>query len=295
MPGEGKHRRGLLSQNYGVLSSWGMDPIEKKPLHHFYPGSWIFSMGSVGCNFRCKFCQNYRIAQEIPDTTVKITPDEVIHRALSAPGNIGIAYTYNEPTVSFEFVLECAVLARQKGLKNVLVTNGFIEARPLEELLPYIDAMNIDIKGTETFYKDLAYGRLGPVKETVKMAYRHCHVEITHLIIPGMNDGEGEIEDLAGWISSLRRDIPLHLSRYFPSYRLHLPPTPVKAVERARDIALKYLDYVYTGNGGDPRSSNTYCPRCGALVIMRCGYEVKIHLEGKACPRCSAEISLVMG
>lgn len=291
-----KNLQGILSsQSYGIISSWGLDPIEKKPLYHYYPGRHIFSIGSVGCNFRCKFCQNWQIAQRTQVSAVEMSPGEVVEEALRQPENLGIAYTYNEPTVGYEFVLECAEIARKRGLKNVLITNGFMEKEPLEELLPYIDAMNIDVKGyTEAFYRDMTSGSLGAVKQTVERACAQCHVEITTLVIPGMNDEDSEIRDMAGWLSGLRRDIPLHLSRYFPSYQLDIRETPVTTVERARQVALEHLDYVYTGNGADPGSGDTYCPRCGNPVISRRGYRVKIHLSKGRCPHCGEAIAVIM-
>lgn len=282
----------LVASSYGIVSSWGMDPIEKKPLYHFFPGSRIFSVGGVGCNFRCQFCQNWQIAQTARISAVRITPEEVAAEALLHPENLGIAYTYNEPTVGFEFVSDCAKLVREKGLKNVLVTNGFIEKEPLDELLPYIDAMNIDIKGNEQFYKDMISGRLSPVKDTVERAYSKCHVEITNLVIGGVNDTDREIDDLAKWISGLSKDIPLHITRYFPSYKLNLPATPIMTVERARQTALKHLNFVYTGNGGDPRSSDTYCPNCGYTVISRRGYRTQNYLADNRCPRCGQSMDI---
>jgi pyruvate formate lyase activating enzyme len=262
-----------------------MDPIEKKPLYHFFPGSWIFSVGSFGCNFRCKFCQNWQIAQLTEVPTEEISAEELVNVASRQKDNIGIAYTYNEPTIWYEYVIECASLARKKGLKNVLVTNGFIEKEPLEKLLPFIDAMNIDVKAyTEDFYRDITFGKLSPVKRTVEIAQKSCHVEITTLLIPGMNDGEDEVEALAKWLASLRKDIPLHLTRYFPNFKLDLPPTPVETIRRAREIAMKYLDYVYTGNVVDEEGSNTYCPKCGELLIARQGYDVEV-LGGAKCQK----------
>jgi len=275
----------LYSANYAKVSSWGMDPIEKKPLYHFFPGSWIFSVGSFGCNFRCKFCQNWQIAQLTEVPTEEISAEELVNVASRQKGNIGIAYTYNEPTIWYEYVIECARLAREKGLKNVLVTNGFIEKEPLEKLLPFIDAMNIDVKAyTEDFYTDITFGKLSPVKRTVEIAQKSCHVEITTLLIPGMNDGEDEVEALAKWLASLRKDIPLHLTRYFPNFKLDLPPTPVETIRRARKIAMKHLDYVYTGNVVDEEGSNTYCPKCGELLIARRGYDVEV-LGGAKCQK----------
>jgi len=284
----------LYSVNYGRVSSWAMDPIEKKPLYHFYPGSMIFSVGSTGCNFRCKFCQNWQIAQLTDIPTLQISPGELIETAKRKEENIGIAYTYNEPTIWYEYILECAKLARYAGLKNVLVTNGFIEKEPLQELLPYIDAMNIDVKAfSEDFYQDLVFGSLLPVKQTVEIAQARCHVEVTMLIIPGMNDRDEEIEELAKWLLSLRKDIPLHITRYFPNFKLDIPPTPVERIKTARDIAMKYLDYVYTGNIADDVGNNTYCPTCKKLIIRRAGYKTHSKVKDNKCPYCKGFVSLI--
>ncbi|MCG0275772.1 MAG: AmmeMemoRadiSam system radical SAM enzyme [Thermosediminibacteraceae bacterium] len=284
----------LYSANYGKISSLGLDPIEKKPLYHFYPGSLIFSVGSFGCNFRCKFCQNWQIAQGKEVPTEYVPAEQLVKIAKSQHDNIGIAYTYNEPSIWYEYVIECANLAKKEGLKNVLVTNGFIEKEPLEQLLPYVDAMNIDVKAyTEDFYKNLAFGDLSKVKQTVERAAEACHVEITTLLIPGLNDREEEVEALACWLSSIRRDIPLHLTRYFPNYKMDLPPTPVSTLKKAREIAMRYLDYVYTGNVADEEGNSTYCPRCQEAVIRRYGYRVQMKIRDARCPKCGYEISVV--
>lgn len=285
----------LYTLNYGRVSSYGVDPIEKKPLYHFYPGSLIFSLGTLGCNFRCRFCQNWQIAQVEDGPAVEITPERAVELARSFKGNIGIAYTYSEPLIWYEYVLETARLAKEKGLKNVLVTNGFVNEKPLKDLLPYIDAMNIDVKGfTREFYKEYIKGDLIPVIETVERASKECHVEITTLLIPGLNDSEEDIRALSRWLGSLKRDIPLHLTRYFPNYKMDLPPTPVETMKKAREIAAAELDYVYLGNIRN-EGNNTYCPRCRTLLIERTG-TVKfqgLSQNGK-CSNCGREINIVM-
>ena len=258
----------LYSLNYDRISAIAMDPIEKKPLYHFYPGSYILSAGSVGCNFKCSFCQNYSISQT-DEAADEITPEDLVYTALSQKNNIGIAYTYNEPSIWYEFVYEASKLAREKGLKNVLVTNGFISEEPLKKLLPFIDALNIDVKAfTEKYYRDVCKGMLEPVKRTVMIASEKCHVEVTTLVVTDLNDSMDEIGQIAKWLSSINRDIPLHLSRYFPNYKLYNDPTPVNTLIAAKEEAEKYLNYVYIGNlwGYD---SSTYCPNCKAEVVKR--------------------------
>jgi pyruvate formate lyase activating enzyme len=241
----------LYSLNYGKITSIALDPIEKKPLYRFKPGSKILSVGTFGCNLKCSFCQNWTIAHVDADT-YDITPESLVYKAkeLEHDGNIGIAYTYNEPSIWYEFVYDTARLAREAGLSNILVTNGFIGKEAMLELLPYIDAMNIDVKAyTETFYNEVCKGTLENVKDTVELVAGKCHVEITTLVIPTLNDALPEISDLAKWISSISSEIPLHLSRYFPNYKLqNIPPTPKETLVECRKEALKYLEYVYLGN-----------------------------------------------
>lgn len=241
----------MYSLNYGKISSIALDPIEKKPLYRFKSGSKILSIGTFGCNLKCSFCQNWEIAHDNP-RLYEVTSETVVSKAkeLVSEGNIGIAYTYNEPTIWYEFVYDTAVLAKEEGLSNVLVTNGFIGREALLMLLPYIDAMNIDVKAyTASFYKNICGGVLENVKETVELAAEKCHVEVTTLVIPTLNDELKEISEIAKWLSSISRKIPLHLSRYFPNYKmLNIPPTPKDTLFRAREEAQKYLDYVYLGN-----------------------------------------------
>lgn len=281
----------LYTRNYAACSSYALDPIEKKPLYHFYPGSYIFSVGTWGCNFACRFCQNWQIAQDEPDTR-ELTPAKAVDTAAGEPRNIGLAYTYSEPGVWYEFVLDTARLARERGLKNVLVTNGFINPQPLAELLPYIDALNIDVKAfNEKFYQEICAGRLAEVKRTVEQAAAASHVEVTCLVVPGLNDDPGELEALAAWLAGLSRDIPLHFSRYFPNYRLNTPPTPVATLETAMEAARRHLNYVYIGNVG-AEGVNTHCPECGELVIDRLRRQSRLS-GNKKCPQCGSAIAIV--
>jgi pyruvate formate lyase activating enzyme len=285
----------LYSIIYAEVSSSGFDPIEKKPLYHFYPGRRIFSLGTVGCNFACPYCQNWNISQaEAP--TRQILPREAANLALEN-NSIGIAYTYSEPLIWYEYVLDTSKLARQKNLVNVLVTNGFINEEPLKELLPFIDAMNIDVKAfTEDFYKNICKGELAPVLRTAEMAKKEgTHLEVTNLIIPTLNDKEEEIEKLVDWVaSSLGVDTPLHFSRYFPQYKFDIPATPASTLTRAREIALKKLRYVYLGNISEPEAEATYCYNCSKPLIKRRGYTILEYeiKEGK-CKHCGTKIDIV--
>lgn len=242
----------IVAENYGKITSIGMDPIEKKPLRRFFPGSQILSVGSYGCNFRCSFCQNYRISMiETPVDTLNISPSQLVRHALDfvPKGNIGLAYTYNEPLVGYEFVMDCAKLAVEKGLKNVVVTNGYINEKPLKALLPYIHAFNIDLKGFSTeFYKKVG-GDLEVVKNTITIAAEKSHVEVTTLVIPGENDKDEEIRRLSQWLASVDKAIPLHLSRFFPTFRmLDKEPTSIDHIYNLANIARESLLYVYEGN-----------------------------------------------
>jgi len=244
----------LYSMIFEQASSLSLDPIEKKPLYKFHPGSKILSVGTVGCNFKCPFCQNHSIAMAHADKadTIKITSEDLVRKAIELipQGNIGIAYTYNEPTVWYEYIYETAKLAKSKGLVNVLVTNGYINRNPLEHILPFIDAMNIDLKAfNEDFYRKIVKGNLEDVKSTIKISAEKCHVEITTLIIPGLNDSINEMEEMTQWLSSISSDIPLHLSRFFPRYEMtNKPATSIKTLTDLERIARRHLKNVYLGN-----------------------------------------------
>jgi pyruvate formate lyase activating enzyme len=288
----------LYTHNYGKISALAMDPVEKKPLYHFFPGKYILSLGTVGCNFRCSFCQNHHIAQRgvydkgEEDNFYEADQGYLLSLCRQEEDCIGIAYTYNEPSIWYEYVLDTAKHIKSASLKNVLVTNGYISEKALSELLPYIDAMNIDLKGfTEEYYRDVCGGSLEYVKSNIEAAVQKCHVEITTLIIPGCNDSEKEMEELSKWLSSVKSSVPLHLSRYFPRYKMKEEPTSAKLLNSLKKIADSYLEYVYIGNlQGD--AVNTYCPKCGALLISREGGIFLEHLDDGICSKCGKVIEI---
>ncbi|NLB17405.1 MAG: AmmeMemoRadiSam system radical SAM enzyme, partial [Syntrophomonadaceae bacterium] len=281
----------LQATNYGEVSSIGLDPIEKKPLYHFYPGRNILSVGTVGCNFSCGFCQNYQIAHDNPPTRF-VSPQELLDLAQEAQNHdsIGVAYTYSEPFMWYEYLVDAMPIVRAAGLKNVLGTNGYINLEPLQAILSDIDAMNIDIKSFgDKFYRSQCRGRLEPVKETIEYCVRRTHVELTCLLITGLNDSVEEVEALCQWIAGIDANIPLHLSAYHPAYKLILPPTPRNTMEMAGQIASRYLQYVYVGNMAG-FSNDSYCPNCQTLLVARQGYKVKIeNLVGSGCGACGEE------
>lgn len=285
----------LYTLNYGQCSSCNADPMEKKPLYHFYPAHTILSVGTFGCNLRCGFCQNWEIAHGSPPT-LSLTPEQVVTiTKAQGPRCVGVAYTYSEPVVWYEFVLDTARQVREAGLKNVLVTNGFITEEPLRRLLPYIDAMNIDVKSfRDDYYKRVCAGRLEPVLRTVEIAREHCHVEVTNLLVTGLNDSEEEIAELVNWLAGLDPNIPLHFSRYFPNFEMDKPPTPLNTLYRARELARQKLRYVYLGNVWDEEADTTYCPECGAAVIRREGYKVRaIQLKDGKCGACGMPVNVI--
>ena len=242
----------VVSLSYGRHTSVALDPVEKKPFARWHSGKFIISVGTFGCNLRCPFCQNDSISQaDASIETSFLSPGDLVSLAKKyvTRGNIGIAFTYNEPLIGFEYVRDTARLAKVAGLSAALVTNGYVTQEKLHEILPYIDAMNIDLKGwTEKYYEWLG-GHIEPVKETIKTAAQKCHVEVTTLIVPGRNDSEQEMDEESHWLASISEDMPLHISRYFPRYMTQdIPPTPVEKIYRLVDAAKKNLKYVYSGN-----------------------------------------------
>lgn len=275
------NRQGVLyADTWGHLSATHFDPVEKKPLYHFHPGSEILSLGSLGCNFKCACCQNYEISQSgikgFP-RLLEMNVAEVIKKANSNPANIGIAYTYNEPFVWYEYMFDIAEKAHSEGLKNVVVSNGYVNSEPLLALLPFIDAFNIDLKAFDAkSYKAFSGGELPFVMHTLSEIKRAGkHLEITMLVVPGLNDSLSRFEAMIEWITThLGRQVPLHLSRYFPQYKMNEPPTPVNTLVTMAERAMEKLDFVYMGNVAGSEYQQTRCPECGQVILDRRGYTV---------------------
>jgi pyruvate formate lyase activating enzyme len=277
---------------YGIISAYSLDPVEKKPLYHYFPGHNILSMGSYGCNMKCDFCQNYHISQNIPGNKVSEKQiDKIVNDSLNAENNIGVAFTYNEPIIWYEFMRDVAEKVKKEGLHTVMVSNGFVNPGPLAEITKFIDAFNIDLKAFNgSFYKKLTGSEIGPVKNTLRqIASSGKHLEVTTLIIPGENDDEKEMEQQTKWMADeLGKDIPFHLSRYFPTYQRNNPPTTEASLKKLFEIASENLDYVYLGNNHSGSGQNTACSECGTTVTIRSGYEtetVNLDNEGK-CTGC---------
>jgi len=296
-----ENRRGVLETLvYGKVIARHIDPIEKKPLFHFLPGSLSYSIATVGCNFKCRFCQNADIAQMPSDCNGRImgdtfTPEDVVAAALKGDCKT-IAYTYTEPTVYFEFAYDTAKLATEKGIRNVFVTNGYMTEEALQMIHPFLDAANVDLKAfTEDFYRTTCKAKLVHVKETLKrMKSLGIFVEVTTLIIPGLNDDKKELENLSAFlVETLGPEIPWHISRFHPTYKLmDRPPTPVETLIRARDIGIKAgLKYVYTGNVPGESGEKTFCDQCDHLLIDRWGFYVRDNrVKNGKCPKCGAVV-----
>ncbi len=278
----------LYTEIYGEVSSFWKDPIEKKPLYHFYPGSTAFSIGTVGCNFACDFCQNYSISQEKAFTRYFSSRDIVE----MAKDTEGIAFTYNEPTIWYEFMYETAKLAKENGLYTVMVTNGYINEEPLKKLIEYMDAFNIDVKGDRKFYEKLCHAPFYDVFRSVRTVFENDrHIEVTNLIIPGWNDKKEQIEEICDKLYEISPEIPIHFTRFYPHYRMkNTEPTPMETLEMAEKIAKERgLYYVYLGNVWG-RPDITYCPECGRELIKRIGFDiVENKVKDGHCP-CGKKI-----
>lgn len=296
-----ENRDGVLyTLIYAMVSSEAIDPIEKKPLFHFNPGSDVYSLGTIGCNFRCKHCQNWTISQVGLDgsNSIEISPELAVKRALAAECR-SIAWTYNEPTIWYEYTYDCAKLAKEAGLDTAYVTNGYITPEALEHIAPYLDAFRVDIKAfSESFYKEIVGAKLSPVLESAKLARKlGMHVEVVNLIIPTLNDSENELRELSKWVcEKLGENTPVHFTRFQPYYKMkHLPPTPVKTIEMAHRVALEEgLKYVYIGNVFGHEFENTFCPSCNELLIRRGVFDVKEFNidEANKCRKCGELINI---
>jgi pyruvate formate lyase activating enzyme len=284
---------------YGKAIAAHVDPIEKKPLYHFLPGTTSFSIATVGCNFRCVFCQNADISQLSDSSHVvgqDLPPSRVVEAALNH-GCDSISYTYTEPTVFFEYALDTSRLAREKGLKNVFVTNGYMTPEAIQEIHPYLDAANIDLKSfQDSFYRRYCGARLQPVLDSIQdMHRRGIWVELTTLIIPGHNDSPQELRDIAQFIAGLDADIPWHVSRFVGRYKMaDTPPTPPETIHRAIEVGKDAgLRYIYAGNLPGDDAENTRCPSCGQVAVQRVGYSTRIRLDGNRCAGCGCELPLI--
>ncbi len=288
----------LYSLNSDRVVSAGIDPIEKKPLYHFHPGSRSFSIAAMGCNFSCRFCQNHEISVVEDERAIRgdaLEPERIVALA-KGNGCRSISYTYTEPTVFFELTLETAKRARAAGLGNVLVSNGYMSAAALSLLGPFLDGANIDLKSfRDEFYRNYCAARLGPVLDTIRaMKAAGIWVEVTTLLIPGLNDDAAEIDELIGFLLDLGADVPWHVSRFFPRHRLTgLPPTAAGAIHRCLERAeARGVHFAYGGNLADSRWSHTRCPRCQATLIERSGYQVTVTgLRAGACAACGAKVA----
>jgi pyruvate formate lyase activating enzyme len=288
----------LYTMVYGNPCALQVDPIEKKPFFHFLPGSAAFSLATAGCNLHCLYCQNWEISQIPPEESdfTPLPPQEVV-TAATRSNSASIAFTYSEPIVFFEYMYDTASMARSAGLRSVVVSAGYINPEPLQELCTVVDAIKIDLKGiNERFYREVCSATLGPVLDSIRtIAASGVHLEIVNLVVPTLNDDLQDMRTLAQWVrQEVGVDVPLHFSRFHPEYRmLDLPMTPVETLQRAREIALEEgLHYVYIGNvPGDP-GSNTYCPRCGKAIILRSQFSVtEMHMQDGCCAYCGQEIA----
>lgn len=287
----------LYTLVYGKIIAKNVDPIEKKPLFHFHPGSTSYSIATVGCNFRCMHCQNYEISQypkkyrDIPGE--EMTPEQVVREAELA-GCRSISYTYTEPTIFMEFAYDCARLAHKRGIKNVFVSNGYTGPQATRLIAPYLDGNNIDLKGDDGFYKRIAGAKLQPVLDTIKlMKELGIWVEVTTLIIPTYNDSEDFLKWVADFIKSIDPAMPWHVTQFYPTYQLlDKPRTPISTLRKAREIGLRAgLKYVYEGNVPGEGGENTYCPVCGELLIERFGFSLtEVRIKDSKCLKCGAYI-----
>ncbi|MBN1934237.1 MAG: AmmeMemoRadiSam system radical SAM enzyme [Anaerolineae bacterium] len=303
-----ENREGVLyTLVYGKTISAAVDPIEKKPLYHFYPGAMAFSIATVGCNFSCRFCQNADISQAPRDHPRALSEDgwgwdrdlapEQVVRMAQRERCQTIAYTYTEPTIFFEYANDCAVLASQAGIKNIFVSNGYMTAEALDTIGDNLHAANIDLKGSDAFYRSLCGARQQPVLDSIaKMRQMGVWVEVTTLVVPGHNDDEETLRAIAEFLASVDPDMPWHVSRFIPCYKLlDAPPTPESTLHRAVEIGYAAgLRYVYAGNVPGSPYEHTRCPECGQICIHRHGYAIRNLMKGKKCPTCGYELAVIL-
>jgi len=284
----------LWAINYGETTSVALDPIEKKPLYHFFPGQPILSIACNSCNMRCPFCQNWEISQK--ESGTQFMPPDILVKMFQDHKSIGVSYTYTEPLVWFEYIMDAAKQIRERGGKNVLVTNGLINEEPLREMLPLIDAMNIDLKSMDAKkYTKVLYGDLDTVKRTIEISHGHCHVEVTNLLVSGLNDKEPQVDQLIDYIAGIDKNLPLHFSRYYPNFNYKKPPTPQPILDYAYEQGRKKLNYVYLGNVPAEEAANTYCPKCGNLLIERMAFRAIFKgLKDRRCAKCGENISIIL-
>jgi len=286
----------MVPLHYGRIVTAAVDPVEKKPLYHFHPGRPILSVAAPGCNLHCLFCQNWAISQDGSAATRPASPAELVDAA-RAGGSVGLAFTYSEPLVWYEFVRDTAQAVRDAGLCNVLVTNGYLNREPLAELLPLIDAVNIDLKSMDDrFYRKLCRARLQPVLDAIRQCVAAgVHVELTNLVIPGHNDDEAQIAALVDFVASLDPPPPLHFSAYHPAWRLQAPATPAATLIRAREMARRRLDWVYLGNVRGAEGRDSACPHCGTPAVDRAGYAGRVLMTADGCCRgCGRRLPFVL-
>ena len=284
----------LVTDNYGELVTLAVDPIEKKPLYHFYPSEDILSTGPNCCNLKCQHCQNWKISQKKAGTHF-LPPEKLVETTLNYH-SIGVAFTYTEPLMWFEYIMDVAPLLRAENLKVILVTNGYISPEPLEELIPLVDAANVDLKSMNPdFYRKICKGKLEPILENIKrLADSKVHLELTNLIIPGKNDSEGELKELVDFIAGLSDMIPIHFSAYYPNYKMEIEETSPDILFKAREIARMKLKYVFLGNIAVSGGSNSNCPSCGHLLVERNGYNTRVSgVKDGICTKCGFKTGII--
>ncbi len=291
------NRHGVLDLPfYGRVSALNIDPMEKKPLYHFFPGTLVFSVGFYGCSFHCPFCQNFSISQYEPESPANqyVSPEDLI-KLVRKNKLSSVAFTYSEPLVHYEYVHKAFIRARENNIKTILVTNGYINKKPARELLAVTDALNIDLKAfTETFYKNELGGTLKPVLDFITEAASQSHVEITTLVIPHKNDSSSEIKEIARFIASIDKTIPLHLSAYYPAFHYTAQATTEETIRRLTDCAQEYLTYVYPGNTVS-LDNNTYCTDCGSVLVKRQGYKISTEgIDGTVCSTCGSSVPFLL-